>query len=109
MRRRFLQLSTLLTAVLVTSVTVGPLGATPARAAFAGNDYCLGECSDILPPGENGNATLAEVLASKALGTKPAHSDDQLAPYANLASSYTGLTPQQISSFFNDSSYGVAA
>jgi acyl-homoserine lactone acylase PvdQ len=107
MRRRFLQLSTLLTALLV--VSLAPLGAAPARAAFAGNDYCLGECSDILPPGENGNATLVDVLASQALGTKPAHSDDQLTPYANLAYSYTGLTPQQISSFFNDSSYGVAA
>ncbi len=107
MRRRFLQLSTLLTAVLVTSVAVGP--PSPARAAFATNDYCLGECSDILPPGQNGNATLVDILASQALGTKPAHSDDQLAPYANLATSYTGLTPQQISSFFNDSSYGVAS
>ena len=109
MRRRFLQLSTLLTAVLVTSVAVGPLEATPARAAYSGNDYCLGECSDILPPGQNGNATLVDVLASQAFGTKPAHSDDQLAPYANLAYNYTGLTAPQISSFFNDSSYGVAA
>src|SRR4051794_22361377 len=34
--------------------------ATPAAAASAyltGTDYCLGQCNDILPPGENGNAT----------------------------------------------------
>jgi acyl-homoserine lactone acylase PvdQ len=103
------RLSTVLTAVLVTSFAVVPLQAAPAQAAYAGNDYCLGECSDILPPGQNGNATLVDILASKALGTKPAHSEDQLAPYANLAYNYTGLTPQQINTFFNDSSYGVAA
>ena len=38
-----------------------------------------------------------------------AHSDDQLAPYANLVYNYTGLTGEQINTFFNDSSYGVAA
>jgi acyl-homoserine lactone acylase PvdQ len=106
MRRR---LSTFLTALVVTSFAVVPWQAAPARAAFAGNDYCLGECSDILPPGQNGNATLVDILASQVFGTKPAHSDDQLAPYANLAYNYTGLTPQQINSFFDDSSYGVAA
>jgi acyl-homoserine lactone acylase PvdQ len=106
MRRR---LSTFLTAIVVTSFVSVPFQATPARAAFPGNDYCLGECSDILPPGQNGNATLVDILASQAFGTKPAHSDDQLAPYANLAYNYTGLTPQQINSFFNDSSYGVSA
>ena len=109
MRRRFLQLSTFLTAALITTVALGPVQATPALAAYATNDYCLGECSDILPPGENGNATLVDVLASQAFGTKPAHSDDQLAPYAQLAYNYTGLTGQQINTFFNDSAYGVAA
>jgi acyl-homoserine lactone acylase PvdQ len=106
MRRRF---SIFATAILATSLAAVPLRAAPARAAYAGNDYCLGECSDILPPGQNGNATLVDILAAQAFGTKPAHSDDQLAPYANLAYNYTGLTSQQIGSFFNDSSYGVAA
>jgi acyl-homoserine lactone acylase PvdQ len=106
MRRR---LSTILTAALVVTAALQPIGATPASAAYATNDYCLGECSDILPPGQNGNATLVEILASQALGTMPAHADDQLQPYANLAYHYTGLTPQQINSFFNDSSYGVAS
>ncbi|HUR09666.1 MAG TPA: hypothetical protein VM347_44510, partial [Nonomuraea sp.] len=34
----------------------------PAQAALAPNDYCGGQCSDILPPGENGNASLADIL-----------------------------------------------
>ncbi|MGK5682096.1 penicillin acylase family protein [Actinoplanes sp. URMC 104] len=98
--------------LLLTPVLARPAGAAPAAEAakaYAPDDYCLGECSDILPPGQNGDADLLQILASQAFGLKPPHSDDQLAPYAALAHSYTGLTPQQINAFFNDSSYGVAA
>ena len=80
-----------------------------SAATLTSNDYCLGQCSDILPPGENGNATLADVLAHQSLGTRPAHSADQLDMYANLINSYSGLTNEQISKFFNESSFGVAA
>jgi hypothetical protein len=87
---------------------------TTTQAATAGqaqsavsDDYCLGQCGDILPPGENGNATLAEILAHKALGTRPAHSSDQLDRYATLVYNYAGLTDDQISHFFNDASLGV--
>ncbi|QFU85284.1 penicillin acylase family protein [Amycolatopsis sp. YIM 10] len=70
-------------------------------------DYCLGQCGDILPPGQNGNATLAEILAHKALGTRPAHSADQLGKYADLGANYRGLTTDTIGKFFNDASFGV--
>ena len=96
--------------VLLAALFVLP--ATPAAAASAyvtTNDYCLGQCNDILPPGENGNATLAEILAHQLLGTRPGHSDDQLGPYANLLNAYTGLTDDQIDRFFNDASFGVPA
>jgi acyl-homoserine lactone acylase PvdQ len=109
MRRRRPPLRVLLTTLLVTAATLAPVGAEPASAAYAANDYCLGECSDILPPGENGDADLVQILASQAFGTKPPHSDDQLAPYAALVQGYTGLTGDQINTFFNDGSYGVAA
>ncbi|AEV83031.1 penicillin acylase [Actinoplanes sp. SE50] len=109
MRRRCLQFTAALSASLLTTAVLVQVSATPATAAFASNDYCLGECSDILPPGQNGDADLAQILAHQVLGTMPPHADDQLAPYANLAYHYTGLTPQQINTFFNDSSYGVAA
>src|SRR5581483_9567435 len=82
---------------------------TAAAAVLAANDYCLDQCNDIVPPGENGNATLADILAHKALGTRPAHSADQLGPYANLVAGYTGLTEDQIADFYNDSSFGVPA
>jgi acyl-homoserine lactone acylase PvdQ len=80
----------------------------PARtASFAADDYCLGQCNDILPPGENGNATLAEILLNKAFGTQPAHADDQLGRYAALASGYPSLTDDTIDSYYNDASFGV--
>jgi len=89
-------------------VAVAP--AAPAAAAspyFTPIDFCLGECSDILPPGENGNATLADILLHQSLGTRPAHSADQLGPYANLITNYSGLTEDKVNQFFNDASFGV--
>lgn len=70
-------------------------------------DYCQGQCDDILPPGENGNATLVEILGNKAFGTHPAHSDDQLDRYNGLVAGHTGLTDQKLTDFFNDASFGV--
>ncbi|WP_369367554.1 penicillin acylase family protein [Streptomyces sp. CG4] len=87
---------------------LSPLSQQAAAAqATAANDYCGGRCSDILPPGENGNATLAQVLLNQAFGTQPSHAEDQLGPYAGLATGYAGLTDSTINNFFNDSSYGV--
>ncbi|MEW2115765.1 penicillin acylase family protein [Streptomyces sp. NPDC005474] len=82
--------------------------ATEAHAA-ASNDYCGAQCSDILPPGQSGNATLAQVLLNQAFGVQPEHADDQLAPYANLATGHPGLTNATINNFFNDASFGVAS
>ncbi|MFF0120487.1 penicillin acylase family protein [Micromonospora arida] len=97
-------------AVLTASVlTVTPPSPALAAATFAANDYCLGQCADILPPGQNGNATLVAILAHQALGTRPAHSSDQLDEYANLVYNYAGLTDEQIAHFYNDASFGVPA
>jgi len=51
--------------------------------------------------------TLADILLSRTLGTKPAHTDDQLARYASLVDGYTGLTNATIGQFFGDASFGV--
>ncbi|MEV6262545.1 penicillin acylase family protein [Streptomyces sp. NPDC051784] len=87
--------------------------APPAGAAqpapLAVTDHCGGQCADILPPGENGNATLVEILGNKTLGTHPAHSDDQLDRYSALVAGHTGLTDGKLTDFFNDASFGVAA
>ncbi|MEU7060817.1 penicillin acylase family protein [Streptomyces sp. NPDC046197] len=82
-----------------------------SQAAAAGtadvNDYCGGQCSDILPPGENGNATLAQILLNQVFGTQPSHAEDQLGLYADLATGRSGLTDAKINTFFNDASFGV--
>ncbi|MGW0147806.1 penicillin acylase family protein [Streptomyces sp. NPDC003333] len=84
---------------------------TAARAAAAEpaavTDHCGGRCSDILPPGQNGNATLAQILLNQAFGTLPEHASDQLGPYAALAKGHTGLTDATVNTFFNDASFGV--
>ncbi|MFB7108239.1 penicillin acylase family protein [Streptomyces sp. NPDC056190] len=84
-------------------------GGAAGVTAAASNDYCGGQCSDILPPGENGNATLAQILLNQAFGTQPSHAEDQLGPYANLVTGYPALTDAKINSFFNDASFGVAS
>ena len=84
-------------------LAAGPASAGPEQPA----DYCQGHCNDILPPGENGNATLADILANRTLGTRPAHTDDQLDPYARLVTGYHQLTDDTIGDYYNDSSLGV--
>ncbi|MFF9329310.1 penicillin acylase family protein [Streptomyces sp. NPDC014776] len=82
---------------------------TASAATTAPDDHCGGQCSDILPPGENGNATLAQILLNQAFGTQPSHAEDQLGPYANLAAGYPSLTTDKINTFFDDASFGVPA
>jgi hypothetical protein len=93
--------------VAATIALVAPSARPVEAATLAANDYCLDQCGDVLPPGENGNATLADILVHKAFGTRPAHSADQLDKYANLVYNYAGLTDEQIGQFYNDSAFGV--
>ncbi len=109
MRRSIRTLSFTALAALVAGLTQVALTAPAAQAAVPSNDYCAGQCNDILPPGENGNATLADILAHKVLGTRPAHAADQLGKYSSLANGYKTLTTGTIGQFFNDSSFGVPA
>ncbi|MEU6402692.1 penicillin acylase family protein [Streptomyces sp. NPDC046985] len=83
--------------------------AAPRTPDAAANDYCGGRCSDILPPGENGNATLAQILLNQGFGAQPSHAEDQLGPYAALASGYPALTDDTLNGFFDDASFGVPA
>ncbi|MBE9376092.1 penicillin acylase family protein [Saccharopolyspora sp. HNM0983] len=70
-------------------------------------DYCGDQCDHILPPGQNGNATFADLIAHMVIGTRPAHSDDQLDQYDRLATGYSELTSDTVEEFFNDNSFGV--
>src|SRR3954449_6674335 len=97
--------------ILFAAVSLAATGTAAARTAptatpAAVTDYCQGQCNDILPPGENGNATLADILLSRTLGTNPASCGDQRAKYASLVDGYTGLTNATIGQFFGDASFG---
>jgi acyl-homoserine lactone acylase PvdQ len=95
---------------LAVAVPAAPASANlHAAATDVSPDYCLGQCNDILPPGENGNATLAQILWFKATGNRPANTDDQLGKYASLVDDYTGLNNTNLGSFFDSSSFGVPA
>ena len=100
--------ASLVAATTATAVPAGPQSSA-TKLASSVTDYCGGQCYDILPPGANGNETLAQILLFKLFGVYPSNSDDELAPYANLVSSYTGLTNTQINSFYNSSALGVPA
>ncbi|WFE27905.1 penicillin acylase family protein [Solwaraspora sp. WMMD791] len=103
---------------LAVPATAAPSTDTPApvtapdqspAAASTTVDYCLDECADILPPGQNGNATLVDILGHQAFGTYPPHARDQLDRYARLVYGYAGLADEQIDTFFTDASFGVPA
>ncbi|MGW0906389.1 penicillin acylase family protein [Streptomyces sp. NPDC002853] len=109
MRRRIVRLRTL-TATAALALAASLLAPQPGNAADEpppAADHCEGQCADILPPGANGNATLAEILAHRVLGTQPKHADDQLGPYDALSSGYPSLTDDKLTEFFNDASFGV--
>ncbi|MFD9135024.1 penicillin acylase family protein [Streptomyces bottropensis] len=84
-----------------------PAAAADTAASAAVTDHCGGQCSDILPPGQNGNATLAQILLNQAFGSMPENASNQLGPYNNLATGHPGLTNSTINTFFNDASFGV--
>ncbi|MFJ5262990.1 penicillin acylase family protein [Streptomyces sp. NPDC088387] len=99
-----------LIAGLLTPLSQAATAATPTAAdAAAAADHCGNQCSDILPPGQNGNATLAQVLLNQAFGVQPENAQNQLGPYANLAKGHQTLTDSTINTFFNDASFGVPA
>ncbi|GAB2661965.1 penicillin acylase family protein [Saccharopolyspora gloriosae] len=107
-----LSVGAVLGALIVTpSAAAAPEQAAPLTAPAPDvpqvPDHCGGQCHHILPPGQNGNATLAELAGHLLLGTKPPHSADQTAPYDELAAGYSKLTTGTINEFFNDNSFGV--
>ncbi|GAA3736489.1 penicillin acylase family protein [Spinactinospora alkalitolerans] len=85
-----------------------PDGPDAAELMAAVEDYCGDGCHDILAPGQNGDATLVEILGNQVFGTRPAHSDTQLEAYDDLLHDYEGLTGDRLGDYFLDASFGVA-
>ncbi|MFE5371809.1 penicillin acylase family protein [Streptomyces mirabilis] len=107
--RKFLGAASICALIAALLSPLTQAAAADSTTALAANDYCGGQCSDILPPGQNGNATLAQILLNQAFGIQPDHAEDQLGPYNNLASGAATLTDAKINDFFNDASFGVAS
>ena len=61
----------------------------------------------ILPSGQNGLTNTFDLVAFNANGTRPPHSNDQLAMYGDLVYASPGLTPEQVPSFFKDATFGI--
>ncbi|WP_017573292.1 penicillin acylase family protein [Nocardiopsis halotolerans] len=96
------------TALAMTAATVAVLPAAPEALAAPEPDYCAPNgCHDILPPGQNGSATLVEILGHQVFGTRPRHSSSQLDMYDNLVHHYDGLTEEGLDDFFLDAGFGV--
>ncbi|WP_249012032.1 penicillin acylase family protein [Conexibacter sp. DBS9H8] len=62
---------------------------------------------NILPPGENGADNIAQYLAYKATGQRPANSVDQLPLYENLLYAAPTLTDSQVPNYFLNATFGV--
>jgi acyl-homoserine lactone acylase PvdQ len=80
---------------------------TPPPPTYQLNDTSRGDVLSILPPGEHGLYNAADIAAYEANGTRPAGADDQLAKYQNLLYGSAGLSNAQLSSFYNDESFGI--
>jgi acyl-homoserine lactone acylase PvdQ len=97
-------------AAAVVSIALAP----GARAAVPVPPYGTGDESrggfhDVLPPGTNGLANLAELGTFMTTGQRPAHNDDQLQMYGDLVRVTPGLTSSTLGRYFKDSTFGVRA
>ncbi|CAM3679225.1 penicillin acylase family protein [Nocardiopsis rhodophaea] len=99
-------------ACLLTGMASAPAAASAAveaaRLRAAVDDYCADSgCHDIVPPGQNGNATLVEIIGHQLFGTRPKYASSQLDMYDNLVHDYDGLTDATLDDYFADASFGV--
>ncbi|HET6739129.1 MAG TPA: penicillin acylase family protein, partial [Kribbella sp.] len=111
LRTRLLATAAAAAVVAVLAALPAPTQATPTAGrqavAAAPGDYCLEQCRDILPPGQNGNATFTDLLAFKALGVRPPHFSDTVKPYQDLVWNSQGITDDGLAPYYDDSSFGV--
>ncbi len=95
-------------ATVVLAVLLALAVATPAPAApqpYGTND--AGGFRNVLPPGENGLATLSQIFAFRGNGILPPHFADQQPLYENLVYGSPTLSGDQIPFYFKDATFGV--
>ena len=91
-------------------ISLGLMAALPVAAAAQVQPYQQNDgigFHSILPPGQNGTDTAADVAAFQLDGTRPANNSDQLPMYQDLVRATPGLSAADISKYFKDESFGV--
>jgi acyl-homoserine lactone acylase PvdQ len=86
---------------------LAPAAEAATPAPYGTND--AGGTWNVLPPGENGLATLPQIFAFRGIGAIPPHFADQQPLYENLVYGSPGLTDDQIPTYFKDATFGVPA
>jgi len=89
--------------LLIVSFAVSP--ASAAVQPYGTSD--AGGFRNVLPPGENGLDTLAQIFAFRGNGAVPPHFADQQPLYENLVYGSPSLTDEGVSSYFKDATFGV--
>ena len=92
-------------AVGLSLVLCSGAGAAPEPQPFGTGD--AGGFRNVLPPGQDGHADVAQVAAFLATEARPPHAGDQLAPYTDLISASPTLDPARLEDFFKDATFGV--
>ena len=88
-------------------VVLAAPNAWAASQPYGTND--AGGFRNLLPPGENGLANLAQVFAFRGLGILPPHFADQQPLYENLLYAAPTLVDAQVPIYFKDATFGVPA
>ncbi|HWA67312.1 MAG TPA: penicillin acylase family protein [Mycobacteriales bacterium] len=76
-------------------------------SAYRAGDYAHGQAMSILPPGENGSVTGAQLANFELAKQRPPYSQNQLAKYENLLYGYPTLTDGTLDKYYDDESFGV--
>jgi acyl-homoserine lactone acylase PvdQ len=99
---------TLATGIVVAvalALSAASAGAESPVQPYGAND--AGGFRNVLPPGENGLVSAAELARYEADGTKPSHFDDQQHLYTDLLYTSPKLTTTQVPDYFKDATFGV--
>ena len=75
----------------------------PVGASFV--DCSGGQVFNIVPPGATGTYSLADYASVQLGGSRPPHTDDQEAMYADLVTKAPSLTAAEIATFYKDASF----
>jgi acyl-homoserine lactone acylase PvdQ len=89
-----------------TAPTAGSAAGLPSQTYRAG-DFAHGKAMSILPPGENGAVTQAQLIGVLSKKSFPPHSQDQLGKYQKLLYHASSVTDSTLGKYYDDESFGV--